>query len=55
MIPAFVQALVFTLLTASFMASAIHHEEKKPRKRRRKAKEEAEAVPEVATEGGTGR
>ena len=25
-IPAFVQALVFTLLTASFMSSAIHHE-----------------------------
>lgn len=34
-IPAFVQALVFTLLTASFMASAIHHEEKKQRKPRR--------------------
>ena len=28
-IPAFVQALVFTLLTASFIASAIHHEERK--------------------------
>jgi len=32
LIPAFVQALVFTLLTASFMASAIHKEEKKPKK-----------------------
>lgn len=28
LIPAFVQALVFTLLTSSFMASAIHKEEK---------------------------
>lgn len=29
LIPAFVQALVFTLLTASYMAAAISHEEKK--------------------------
>jgi F-type H+-transporting ATPase subunit a len=35
LIPAFVQALVFTLLTASFMASAIHREEKKAKKARR--------------------
>lgn len=32
-IPAFVQALVFTLLTASFMAASLHEEEKRPRKR----------------------
>ena len=29
LIPAFVQALVFTLLTTSFLANAIHHEERK--------------------------
>lgn len=29
LIPAFVQAFVFTLLTASFLATAIHHEDKK--------------------------
>lgn len=28
LIPAFVQALVFTLLTTSFVAAAVHHEEK---------------------------
>jgi F-type H+-transporting ATPase subunit a len=32
LIPTFVQAFVFTLLTASFMAQAIHKEEKKPKK-----------------------
>lgn len=32
LIPAFVQALVFTLLTASFMSSAIHREERKAAK-----------------------
>lgn len=31
LIPAFVQALVFTLLTTSFVAAAVHHE-KKPKK-----------------------
>jgi F-type H+-transporting ATPase subunit a len=35
LIPAFVQALVFTLLTASFLASAIHKEERAARTRRR--------------------
>lgn len=45
LIPAFVQALVFTLLTASFIASAIHHEEKKKReKKRRFFKKSAPAV-----------
>jgi len=32
LIPAFVQALVFTLLTTSFLANAVHHEEKKAKK-----------------------
>jgi F-type H+-transporting ATPase subunit a len=32
LIPAFVQALVFTLLTASFLANAVHHEESKAAK-----------------------
>lgn len=49
-IPAFVQALVFTLLTASFMASAIHHEEKKQRKPRRRLRRNA-AAPSL--EGGS--
>jgi F-type H+-transporting ATPase subunit a len=40
LIPAFVQALVFTLLTASFLANAVHHEEKKAKK----AKASAEPV-----------
>jgi F0F1-type ATP synthase membrane subunit a len=31
-IPSFVQALVFTLLTSSFIATAIQHEEKEPKK-----------------------
>jgi F-type H+-transporting ATPase subunit a len=31
LIPTFVQAFVFTLLTASFMAQSIHKEEKKPK------------------------
>jgi len=35
LIPSFVQALVFTLLTASFLASAIHHEEHKKKAKRR--------------------
>lgn len=34
LIPSFVQALVFTLLTASFLASAIHHEEHKKKAKR---------------------
>ncbi|TLM78533.1 MAG: F0F1 ATP synthase subunit A [Actinobacteria bacterium] len=45
LIPAFVQALVFTLLTSSFIASAIHREAKRGRTgRSRKEKEAAEAV-----------
>jgi F-type H+-transporting ATPase subunit a len=35
LIPAFVQALVFTLLTASFLASAIHKEERPAKVKRR--------------------
>ncbi len=36
LIPSFVQALVFTLLTASFVASAIHKEEPKRKKARKR-------------------
>jgi F-type H+-transporting ATPase subunit a len=35
LIPAFIQPLVFTLLTTSFLAEAIHTEEKRPRKQKR--------------------
>ena len=35
LIPAFIQPLVFTLLTTSFLAEAIHTEEKRPRKEKR--------------------
>ena len=52
-IPAFVQALVFTLLTASFMASAVHREPKRARKRRKGPAAVAPAEPSM--EGGTGR
>ncbi|MBE0476309.1 MAG: F0F1 ATP synthase subunit A [Coriobacteriia bacterium] len=51
LIPAFVQALVFTLLTSSFIAGAIHHEEKKAkasrrsRFKKRKAEESVETAP----------
>jgi F-type H+-transporting ATPase subunit a len=34
LIPSFVQAFVFTLLTASFLAGAIHHEEREEKARR---------------------
>jgi len=37
LIPAFVQALVFTLLTTSFLANAVHHEEKKAKKEKASA------------------
>jgi F-type H+-transporting ATPase subunit a len=52
MIPAFVQALVFTLLTASFLASSLHEEPKKERKKVPKGESEempAASVQEVAT------
>ena len=42
LIPAFVQALVFTLLTTSFLANAVHHEERKAKD----AKPEAAETPE---------
>lgn len=52
LIPAFVQALVFTLLTASFMASAVHGDRK--RKRHRGAgKAEPDAGVAASTEGGS--
>jgi F-type H+-transporting ATPase subunit a len=35
LIPAFIQPMVFTLLTANFLAEAIHTEEKGPRKEKR--------------------
>jgi F-type H+-transporting ATPase subunit a len=35
LIPAFIQPTVFTLLTANFLAEAIHIEEKRPRKEKR--------------------
>ncbi len=35
LIPAFIQPLVFTLLTTNFLAEAIHIEEKRPRKEKR--------------------
>jgi F-type H+-transporting ATPase subunit a len=35
LIPAFIQPLVFTLLTANFLAEAIHPEEKEPREHKR--------------------
>ncbi len=35
LIPAFIQPLVFTLLTTNFLAEAIHTEEKRPRKEKR--------------------
>lgn len=49
-IPAFVQALVFTLLTASFLASAIHHEEKKKAEKTDSAPAVEAPIGTVATE-----
>jgi len=56
LIPAFVQALVFTLLTASFLASAIHPEEAREKKRHGRfarrspepGQQSSEALPDVA-------
>lgn len=50
LIPAFVQALVFTLLTSSFMASAIHKEAKDAEET---ATEEATSVAQVGEVGVT--
>ena len=51
LIPAFVQALVFTLLTASFLANAIVHEEKsEPSEKAAKQRHKA-AAPRVTAEG----
>jgi F-type H+-transporting ATPase subunit a len=47
LIPAFVQALVFTLLTTSFVANAVHHEEKKA-----KLAEQAQESPTAAVPTG---
>jgi F-type H+-transporting ATPase subunit a len=55
-IPAFVQALVFTLLTSSFIASAIAHEEKKSKKPKEAATaEESVAVDQALPALATGR
>ena len=51
LIPAFVQALVFTLLTASFLANALHEEEPKAkREKRSKRRERAGATPPAVTD-----
>ena len=50
LIPAFVQALVFTLLTTSFLANAVHHEERKAKD----AKPEAAAPEDVHRLSGGG-
>jgi len=47
LIPAFIQPLVFTLLTSNFLANAIHHEEKKVKKPK-EIKETEEMAPETA-------
>lgn len=52
LIPAFVQALVFTLLTTSFIAGAIHHEEKKAKEGKRVRSRKRAAEPEAATATG---
>jgi F-type H+-transporting ATPase subunit a len=58
-IPAFVQALVFTLLTSSFIATAIAHEEKKSKKakksRKSKAAEDSDAAVETLPAPESGR
>jgi F-type H+-transporting ATPase subunit a len=52
LIPAFIQPLVFTLLTTNFLAEAIHIEEKKPRKKTRQEVTPVELPsPEPAREG----
>jgi F-type H+-transporting ATPase subunit a len=53
LIPAFVQALVFTLLTASFISGAIHREE--GARRRTAGETEAATQDGLSVEGGTGR
>lgn len=50
LIPAFIQALVFTLLTSNFLASAIHHEERRGRKAA-KAGKSKEPAPETPLSG----
>lgn len=52
LIPAFVQALVFTLLTASFISGAIHQEEKKVKEGKRARKNEPAAEPADAMTAG---
>lgn len=53
-IPAFVQALVFTLLTSSFIASAIHHEEKKKREKKRRFFKKGAPAPQAPVTVGEG-
>ncbi len=49
-IPAFVQALVFTLLTSSFIATAIQHEEKKAKGKKAKNKKKTDSEDSLAPE-----
>lgn len=49
-IPAFVQALVFTLLTSSFIASAIQHEEKKAKETQESEEPGSSPMPEESIE-----
>ncbi|HET6350695.1 MAG TPA: FoF1 ATP synthase subunit a [Coriobacteriia bacterium] len=51
LIPAFVQALVFTLLTSSFIADALHEQKRRPK--RTKAGQPVDAMPSTThAEGG---
>jgi F-type H+-transporting ATPase subunit a len=45
LIPAFIQPMVFTLLTANFMAEAVYPEEKKPREKKREGAAPGEQPP----------
>ena len=51
LIPAFVQALVFTLLTTSFLANAIQHEERKAKKESAESPVQVE-VPDTSSPRG---
>lgn len=50
LIPAFVQPLVFTLLTANFLAGAIHIEERPKKMKEEKVEEAEKVVPEAHLE-----
>jgi F-type H+-transporting ATPase subunit a len=53
LIPAFIQPLVFTLLTTNFLAEAIHIEEKRPRKEDRQEVAPVELPPSEPARKGT--